>query len=386
MSDPVPPRRILVTCDAVGGVWRHALDMARALAPHGIETVLVAFGPEPSVDQRQEARGVEGLTLLWFDHPLDWLVADETALDGIPAVLDGVATLYDVDLLHLNYPSHARGLQTVRPVLVMAHSCMATWWAAMRRGETFAEDAGDLPDAFALNARLVRQGLARADRVIAPSRAHAHAMRVAYGPLPGLAIVPNASFAESRAAEPEPSEGGPVALAVGRWWDEAKNAATLDAAAALASIRVVAIGATDGPQGQSVAFAHAQARGALPAQETRAALARAAVFVSPARYEPFGLAVLEAAQEGCALVLADIPTFRELWEGAALFVDPHDAEGFAAAIDRIAGDPRLHALQAAAARERAAAYDPDLQAERLLALYADALATSAARTPLAETA
>ena len=51
-------------------------------------------------------------------------------------------------------------------------------------------------------------------------------------------------------------------------------------------------------------------------------MARTAVFVSPALYEPFGLAVLEAAQAGCALVLSDIPTFRELWDGVALFVAP----------------------------------------------------------------
>ena len=44
------------------------------------------------------------------------------------------------------------------------------------------------------------------------------------------------------------------------------------------------------------------------------------IFVSVSRYEPFGLAVLEAAHAGCALVLSDIPTFRELWQGAASFV------------------------------------------------------------------
>lgn len=122
-----PARRILVTCDAVGGVWRHALDMARALVPHGVETVLVAFGPEPSEAQRAEARAIEGATLLWFDHPLDWLADDEASLDPVPAILDGVADLYDVDLLHLNYPSQARGLATTRPVVAMSHSCLATW-------------------------------------------------------------------------------------------------------------------------------------------------------------------------------------------------------------------------------------------------------------------
>ena len=34
----------------------------------------------------------------------------------------------------------------------------------------------------------------------------------------------------------------------------------------------------------------------------------------PARYEPFGLSILEAALSGCALVLGDLPSLRELWD------------------------------------------------------------------------
>ena len=35
--------------------------------------------------------------------------------------------------------------------------------------------------------------------------------------------------------------------------------------------------------------------------------------------------MLEAASAGCPLILGDIPTFRELWDGAAVFVAPDDA-------------------------------------------------------------
>ncbi|WP_372425166.1 glycosyltransferase family 4 protein [Salinarimonas chemoclinalis] len=367
---PPGPRRILVTCDAVGGLWRHAVDMARALAGHHVETVLVAFGPEPAADQREEARSVPGLTLLWFDHPLDWLAGDETALAGVPAVLDGVAELYDVDLLHLNYPSQARGLATDRPLVAMSHSCLATWWEAMRDGP--------MPDAFALNRRLVDEGFARADRVLAPSRSHANALRRAYGPIPGLAVVHNARYPTPAADGTRSDDPAGVvrACAVGRWWDEAKNAQVLDAAAARASTPISAIGPTEGPRGQRVSFAHAEGRGTLSARETRTALARASVFVSPARYEPFGLAVLEAAQAGCALVLSDIPTFREVWDGAAEFVAPDDATGLAEAIDALAADPDLREARGALARERAGAYAPRAQAARLLEVYADVLANA----------
>jgi glycosyltransferase involved in cell wall biosynthesis len=80
--------------------------------------------------------------------------------------------------------------------------------------------------------------------------------------------------------------------------------------------------------------------------------------------------VLEAAQAGCPLVLSDIPTFRELWDDAALFVPPGDAAGFAAAIERAAQDAdRLGAR----AEERAARYTPEAMASGMAALYRQAL-------------
>src|SRR5947199_312178 len=76
---------------------------------------------------------------------------------------------------------------------------------------------------------------------------------------------------------------------------------------------------------------------------------RAAIFASPALYEPFGLTVLEAAAAGCALVLSDIPSFRELWSGAAVFVDPADSESLHRALrDLSADDHQRVGLQRAA--------------------------------------
>ena len=85
--------------------------------------------------------------------------------------------------------------------------------------------------------------------------------------------------------------------------------------------------------------------------------AKASVFASVSRYEPFGLAVLEAAQAGCALVLSDIPTFRELWDGAALFVPPEDPVALAEALrNTLQDDPSERGVQACqpAGRYRAA--------------------------------
>ena len=69
--------------------------------------------------------------------------------------------------------------------------------------------------------------------------------------------------------------------------------------------------------------------------------------------------MLEAAQAGCALVLSDIATFRELWAGAAMFVPPGDPAGLAAALTKLLHDPAERERLSAAARVRADRYDLD---------------------------
>jgi glycosyltransferase involved in cell wall biosynthesis len=96
---------------------------------------------------------------------------------------------------------------------------------------------------------------------------------------------------------------------------------------------------------------------------------RSSVFVSASLSEPFGLAALEAARARNALVLADIPTYRELWEGAALFADPKDAEAIAAAINRLCGDDDMRARLADRATERSKRFDLPSQAEAMASLY-----------------
>jgi glycosyltransferase involved in cell wall biosynthesis len=109
------------------------------------------------------------------------------------------------------------------------------------------------------------------------------------------------------------------------------------------------------------------------------------VFVSVARYEPFGLAVLEAAQAGLPLILSDIPTFRELWDGAAVFVAPDDDAGIADAIERVLADPAESARLAAAARRRAERYTVETMTAGVLGVYERILRGTADR-PRAEAA
>ncbi|MDD5708418.1 MAG: glycosyltransferase family 1 protein, partial [Kiritimatiellae bacterium] len=64
----------------------------------------------------------------------------------------------------------------------------------------------------------------------------------------------------------------------------------------------------------------------------RLAYAAADAMVHASRMEGFGIPVIEALACGTGLILSDIPVYREIAEGRALFVAADDVENWAAAI------------------------------------------------------
>lgn len=105
---------------------------------------------------------------------------------------------------------------------------------------------------------------------------------------------------------------------------------------------------------------------------------RASIYALPALYEPFGLSVLEAALSGCALVLGEIPSLREIWRDAALFVDPRDEDGIATAMNRLADDGALRLKLARRARVRGLTLAPERMVNGYLGVYSQARARYAA--------
>ena len=61
---------------------------------------------------------------------------------------------------------------------------------------------------------------------------------------------------------------------------------------------------------------------------------RAQSLVFPSLYEGFGLPVLEAMAQGCVPVISDIPCFREIADGAAIFIQPEDPRSVAEGVLR----------------------------------------------------
>jgi glycosyltransferase involved in cell wall biosynthesis len=163
---------------------------------------------------------------------------------------------------------------------------------------------------------------------------------------------------------------GDFVFTASRLWDEGKNVTTLDAAAQLTNVPFNAAGPIEGPNGARVSFEHLRLVGELDSARLSGVFAARPIYASAAVYEPFGLSVLEAAHAGCALVLSDIPTFRELWRDSAWFVPARSAEGYAAAVNELMGKPAERERLGRAARSRAQLYTPARMAEKMAAIYA----------------
>lgn len=355
-------RHVLMTADGVGGVWDHALTLAAGLAARGIGVTLAVLGGPLSDDQRTAARAVAGLEPVESGWPLEWM--PDAWPDGVARSGDwllGLAERVRPDLVHVNGYAHA-ALPFGVPAICAAHSDVRSWFAAVHGTGTPAEY-----DAYG---RAVAAGLRTAAAVVAPSRAQLAALAFHYGVAFDGVAIPNGLGPDGFA----PGRKEPVILSVGRVWDEAKNIALLDRVAPGLGAPVVVAGPTRHPDGGDRSPRHVRALGRVPKAELADWYGRAAVFCLPARYEPFGLAALEAALSGCALVLGALPALREIWGDAALYVHPDDADGLRRTLNGLMADAGRRSDLAHRARLRARRYPADAMVEAYRAVYAAAIA------------
>jgi glycosyltransferase involved in cell wall biosynthesis len=355
--------RVLMTADAVGGVWTYAMELARALGrDHRIAVTLATMGPPPSKRQAAEAAAIPDLELVTGGFRLEWM--DDAWRDAGAAgqwLLD-VAHTSSASLVHLNGYVHA-ALPWPQPVLVAGHSCCVSWAAAVHRGVDGSAAGGTLGGYRAA----VRGGLRAADWVVAPSRAMLASLERWYGPLA------QSSGRSTRLFRPGRKER--FVFAAGRLWDEAKNVSAVVSVAPRLRWPVAVAGPAAIGSADRVRLPGVRHVGALESDEMSSWLARAAIFAAPARYEPFGLLALEAALSGCALVLGDIDSLREVWGDAADFVPPDDHDALHDAIAALIASPDRLVKRGLAARARAVQFTP----ERMASAYADLYQALASR-------
>jgi glycosyltransferase involved in cell wall biosynthesis len=119
--------------------------------------------------------------------------------------------------------------------------------------------------------------------------------------------------------------------------------------------------------------------GVLPAPELSDWYGRASVFVLPARRKAFSLSALEAALSECALVLTDLPSLREVWEDAAVYVPPGDRLALGAALTDLIDRPSWRHELSDRARERSRSFPLQEMTDGYLEAYTDAAKAGIAR-------
>lgn len=318
-----------MTGDTVGGVGVFAVELARALVRRGHHVRIVLLGPGAADDLNE--RGAVELERL--PSRLEWMGGEGDAralaseIESLRVHMTGVAECWRPDVLHTNHFAFAACAPGV-PTLLGVHGDVISWWRVVR---------GQRPPAgvfHAWYAGLASSALRRAEAVVAPTRATLEDLRLSFGFAGGEVI--------AHGCVPEQFRRGlkrKLAVTLGRLWDDGKQAALLGRTGL--AMPIVVAGDDRHPLGGSRVWPSmpgVECQGRVSRAEALALLARARVYIGTSCYEPFGLAPLEAAFSGCALLLNDIPTFREVWGPAACYFARNDVEALARELRCLADD------------------------------------------------
>ena len=351
--------RILMTADTVGGVWTYALELTRALQPYDVEVLLAIMGPSLNTSQQNDARSLSNLSLFKSNYKLEWMPECWPDVKRAGEWLLHLENRLQPDLIHLNGYAHAN-LPWKNPTLIAGHSCVFSWWQAVR-GDT-------PPDEWRRYKTEVQNGLHAADVVVTPSAAMLHALKTHYGPVSNARVIHNGRNPEHFKSRTKRN----FILSAGRLWDEAKNIERVAEIASELPWPVLVAGQfqhPDQPACHSFVARECRWLGSLSEARLRRWFTAASIYALPALYEPFGYTPLEAALSGCALVLGDIASLREIWNDAAVFVDPNDSNALKHELLDLISNPERREEMSQRAHARALEFTSARMAQNYFALY-----------------
>lgn len=364
---------VLITSDTVGGVWTYTQELVTGLVHAGHRVTLVSFGKLPLPHQTAWMQTLSGLDYRPTEYRLEWMEVAERDVEESKSYLELLIAEVNPDLLHFSQYCYG-DLATTIPKVVVAHSDIVSWWAAVH-----GREPDETP--WMRNYReTVSNGLRGADMVVAPSRWMLDQVSKYYAQPAAEQVIYNGRT--QALFDPDKQKGDSV-LSVGRLWDPAKNVSLLMQSEQDARVSIVGWDREPGREHQRREVhvpANVSLLGAKSQAQLRDLYAHAGIYVAPSRYEPFGLAPLEAALSRCALVLNDNPVFHELWDDSAVFFARNDPDNCALTIDELRRNPEL--------RERCAnhAYRTACEkfvASRMVEQYAQAYQELASRVRVA---
>jgi glycosyltransferase involved in cell wall biosynthesis len=300
-----------VEVDAFAVTWRRR-SMLDGLVPDGV-----------TLQQRaMPARPLHALWGRWDGPPVEWFIGRADVVHGtnfvVPPTRRAAAVASVHDLTPLHHPELCDAATLAYPGLIRR---------ALRRGAWVHADsgfvAGELVEAFGAD----------------PGR-----VRVVH---PGVPVLPRLSEVETDEALRRivPPGMGRYCLAVGTAEPRKDLPGLVRAFGAVAASQADVSLVLAGPPGWGdsdleAAVAASPARGRIVRtgwvedRDLAALYARAAVLAYPSLYEGFGFPPLQAMRAGVPVVATRAGSVPEVVGDGALLVDPGDADGLAAALER----------------------------------------------------
>jgi glycogen synthase len=314
---------VLMTADTVGGVWTYTQDLVGELVRNGVQVTLVSFGGLPSSEQTEWLRDLPEVDYRPTSLRLEWMREAAGDVEIARQYLTEVVRQVRPDLLHCNQFSFG-SIQAEIPRVVVAHSDVVSWWISVHGNQPPENE-------WAWYRREVQNGLQGADLVIAPSGWMMSALTANYQFDGETRVIYNGrNVALFKSCDTRDN----FVLSVGRLWDKGKQLRLL--LDENQSVPVYIAGASTEPGTATIApNGDPRLIGMLAPTQLIDLYSRASIYVATSRYEPFGLAPVEAALSGCALILNDLPIFRELWDDDALYFECNDSHSLARVVTQL---------------------------------------------------
>ncbi|HON11087.1 MAG TPA: glycosyltransferase, partial [Chitinispirillaceae bacterium] len=305
-------------------------------------------------EQRKEIRELSNVELFESGYKLEWMDNPWREVNEGGEWLQELESLTSPDIVHLNGYSHG-ALPFRAPVVVAGHSCVFSWFEHVKRNSP--------PQEWEIYRRKVAEGLRGADFVVVPTLSMLSSLRRHYGLQVSYGVIHNGR--SSALFKPLTKEK--LIFSAGRVWDEGKNIPMVVSCASSFDWPVVVAGDDGGRgdiQGDNVTLL-----GRISSESVANWMGRASIYLFPAKYEPFGLSVLEAGLCGCALVLGDIESLREVWGDAALYVSPGDRDETADTVKKLIENQALLFSYSQRALNRARIFTAAKMADAYVEIY-----------------
>jgi glycosyltransferase involved in cell wall biosynthesis len=349
--------KVLMTADTVGGVWTYCVELCKALQRYNVKFHLVTMGAKMKQWQLAEVEALENVHVYETEYKLEWMQNAWDDVEQSGKYLLELEERIQPDLIHLNSFSYG-SLPFKAPKITVAHSDVFSWWKQV----LIDQPSSDWSEYY----ERVKEGLQQSNHLIAPSNTMKAFVNKIYKPQTKSTTIYNSRNSKLFYN----GEKQPYIFSMGRVWDEGKNIKLLIEAASKIKCEIRIAGdntfETDSLEitGSNITFL-----GKLSTTEIARELSSASIYVLPAKYEPFGLSALEAALSGCALVLGDIDSLREVWQESAVYVNTNDAVELATTINNLFDDKAHLSTLASKAERQAQQYSTEKMATAYFDIY-----------------